>query len=313
MMIHPQKQYRPDRPDEELEAMAVPRPPIKTKERIKRELFSFNGSRPGFESAKADMLRVSINKEKPVTGKKADYFLTRISQCKKVLRKNRLGGSREIDCFLIDAPLTAIAGRITPGTELEFSYGSVRTLTTRLFSFVSRVEDISINQATSESGAAGQSYLLDFPSRINIKSLRKSFILEIDRDLAGHPRFSKKPLRASVVIITDENLGAALKIQGRLDCERRNEFPLIDISVDALRIFSERKMREGGYHDLKVFLPGEDDPVHLKAASTVYSDIPASIDGIRGVFSVLDYRSGRNSKASLRIKAFIDSVMGFED
>jgi hypothetical protein len=221
--------------------------------------------------------------------------------------KSFLGGKKETISCLIDVPQGPMGDRIKKGTELECKFGNVRT---RIVTFIAKVDDIVTRQMKGEGGeeVTYKAYQFKLPAKMDVRILRKSYILDIDREVGNHPRHRGKPIKASVLIKSKANLGSTIVINDRNNPTQKNEFNIVDISVDAVKICSDRKLKEDEINDLVIYLPGEREDVFIKSAKTIYSDIPGRIGGTQAIYSILAFDAGKNHRSYERIQSYVNEI-----
>jgi len=82
----------------------------------------------------------------------------------------------------------------------------------------------------------------------------------------------------------------------------------VDISVDAVKICSDRKLKENENYNILINLPGEREPIYIKDAKSLYTDLPARVKGVKCVFSILAYEPGKNHRSYERIQSYINDI-----
>jgi hypothetical protein len=207
--------------------------------------------------------------------------------------------------FYIDVPRGPLSEMISVGSELYFKYGDPRTTS---YHFTSQIEEISNRELSHLGGKEFPLLKLQLPQRIEIRVLRRSYILDVDGELRNSAEFRDRPFKATALVHADRRLGDATRLMDRSNPERINEFNLMDISVDALRLCSERRFKEGEQFDLTIFLPGA-DTAHISGARVTKSNIYSKVRGQPTIFTIFSYDQSKNSSAYRKIQTYINGYL----
>jgi hypothetical protein len=305
------KAYRPEQTDEELEKKMQERPPVKDREKIKKEFQSLFKAAQSPQRSKDDIFEITIRTDKSDKKGKKEFFRAYLANLEAEQEKSFLGGKKETITFLIDVPQGPIAKRIKKGTDLEFKFGNVRT---RIVNFIARVDGIVTRQMKGETEEVSyKAYQFKLPAKMDVRILRKSYILDIDREVGNHPRYRGKQIKASALIKSKANLGSTIVINDRANPTQKNEFNIVDISVDAVKICSDRKLKEDEVNDLVIYLPGEREDIFIKSGKTIYTDIPGRIGGTQGIYSIVLFDAGKNHRSYERIQSYVNDITRRDD
>jgi hypothetical protein len=207
--------------------------------------------------------------------------------------------------FYVDVPKGALADMVEVGSELLFKYGDPRTT---CYVFKSRIAEIGERPLPHLGDKKFLLYKLPFPDRIEIRVLRRSYILDVDGELRNSPEFRDRRFKATVLVHADRRLGGASRLMDRANPDRMNEYNLMDISVDALRLCSERRFKEGEEYDLTVFLP-PDNTIHIKKARVSKSNIYSKVRGTPTIFTIMSYDPEGNHSAYRKIQGYVNGFL----
>jgi len=214
------------------------------------------------------------------------------------------GNGRHLS-FFVDMPRGSLADLIDVGTELLFKYGDPKKTQ---YVFRSKVREITRVSLPRFGDREFPVYRVDLPDSIIIRAIRRSYILDIENEIGSLPEYKNKPLYATVVVHSPYRLGKATGFLGRVNPTQINEFNLIDISVDAVKICSERRFKEGEVFDLTINLP-PDKTIKIKGAEVTRSNIYSRVHGQPTIFTVLSYGGKENYKAYRAIQNYINHIL----
>ncbi|MFC2075706.1 hypothetical protein ACFLT7_01360 [candidate division KSB1 bacterium] len=287
--------------EKELELLLQPEGAIEDPEQIKTEFKLLFKKGAGTGRRLKDTLEV-----KPVLHSEqdqADSYHSPVVLIEMTSGENN--GKVDGSFFYVDIPKGPLSEMIDVGSELQFKYGDPRTT---CYQFTSRIEDIG-DRALPHLGDKEFPLLkLQLPHRIEIRVLRRSFILDLDGELRNSADFRDRPFKATVLVHADRRLGDATHLMDRANPERINEFNLMDISVDALRLSSERRFKEGEQFDLTVFLPPA-ETMHISGARVTKSNIYSKVRGRPTIFTIFSYDQSGNNSAYRKIQTYVNGYL----
>jgi hypothetical protein len=287
--------------EKELELLLQPEGVIDDPERIKAEFKSLHkkGIRPGSRLKDTLEIKPSLHSD----NNHGDSYHSPVVLLE--FDSGNSNGKVDQSSFCIDVPKGSLSELMEVGSELQFKYGDPRTT---CYLFRSRVEEVGDRLLPHLGDKKFHIYKLPLPDKIEIRVLRRSYILDLDGELRLSADFRDRPFKATVLVHADRRLGEATLLMDRSNPERLNEYNLMDISVDALRLCSERSFKEGEEFDLTVFMP-TDGTIHVKKAKVTKSNIYSKVRGKPTIFTIFSYDQSRNHSAYRKIQTYVNGYL----